>query len=255
MIINSISDFRRAMRLPRYGMGGYENYFITTDGAALCMKCAKEERFNILWSLAHDVNDGWRVVAITSSADSEDYQACDHCSHVINEGPEQPDPDDYDDESSDHDYEFDVVVDNDVWDRRCNHCGSQIGDPEVEDPGCLGNIEREIIPFLREVAEKRHFHIENDKGERVFPAIPLWDLIDIREDAQCIHGHPLKGVLAEKLVAFHWKGPISESKVARDALVTARRLLKWERAKQKHLEHFSNCDEKEITSLLGRRPE
>lgn len=83
MLINSISDFRRAVRNGPYAWpGGYPLFFICDDGGALCCKCVKTERRNILESIASDSRDGWRVTAI--DINYEDSQLfCDHCSDVI----------------------------------------------------------------------------------------------------------------------------------------------------------------------------
>ncbi len=83
MPINSISDFRRAMRNGPYAWPGcYPCYFITSDGAALSFEAAKKERRNILESIAHRLDDGWRVVAV--EINWEDGQlTCDHTGERI----------------------------------------------------------------------------------------------------------------------------------------------------------------------------
>jgi len=46
-LINTIGDFRAAVRNGAYAWpGGYPLFFICSDGAALCHKCAKAERRN-----------------------------------------------------------------------------------------------------------------------------------------------------------------------------------------------------------------
>jgi len=75
--------------------GGYNLFFTTTDGGTLCVKCAKEERTNIMRSMAHEVDDGWRVNGLDSCTDydpmpepDDDWDAapiiCDHCGKVLN---------------------------------------------------------------------------------------------------------------------------------------------------------------------------
>jgi hypothetical protein len=83
MQIDSISDFRAAMRKGAYSWpGGYPLYFVTSDGAALSFEAAKAERKNILDSIAHRLSDGWRVVAIEVNwEDAELY--CDHTGQRI----------------------------------------------------------------------------------------------------------------------------------------------------------------------------
>ena len=65
MAIETIHDFRRAIRNGAYAWpGGYPLYFIASDGEAISFKAAKAERRNILWSIANNCDDGWRVVAV-----------------------------------------------------------------------------------------------------------------------------------------------------------------------------------------------
>jgi len=65
MNINSISDFRKAIRNGEYAWpGGYPCYFITSDGAALSFDAVRRELRSILESIASNANDGWRIVAL-----------------------------------------------------------------------------------------------------------------------------------------------------------------------------------------------
>ena len=65
MPINSISDFRRAMRNGPYAWpGGYPCYFLTSDGEALSFDAARQERRNILEAIRDHDNSGWRVVGM-----------------------------------------------------------------------------------------------------------------------------------------------------------------------------------------------
>ena len=83
MQINSISEFRKAMRHGPYAWpGGYPCYFITSDGAALSFDAAKQEKRNILDSIANGHNDGWRIVGMDINwEDSSLY--CDHTGKPI----------------------------------------------------------------------------------------------------------------------------------------------------------------------------
>lgn len=77
MTINSISDFRKAMRHGPYAWpGGYPCYFITSDGEALSFKAAREECRLILSSLHCGTNDGWRVVAMDINWEDKDLFCC-----------------------------------------------------------------------------------------------------------------------------------------------------------------------------------
>jgi hypothetical protein len=83
MQINTVSDFRKAVRQGPYAWpGGYPLFFLCRDGAALSFKAAKQERRNILESIANRSNDGWRVVALDVNwEDSSLY--CDHTGEPI----------------------------------------------------------------------------------------------------------------------------------------------------------------------------
>ncbi|WP_156433903.1 hypothetical protein [Bradyrhizobium retamae] len=78
MQINSIADFRAAVRNGPYAWpGGYPLYFVTSDGAALSFEAAKQERRNILESIRDKSNDGWRVVAVAINYEDSSL-FCDH---------------------------------------------------------------------------------------------------------------------------------------------------------------------------------
>jgi hypothetical protein len=65
MYINSISDFRRAIRNGPYAWpGGYPCYFITSDGAALSWHAVRSNRRAILEAIAGNLRDGWRVTGM-----------------------------------------------------------------------------------------------------------------------------------------------------------------------------------------------
>ncbi len=84
MDINSISDFRKAMRNGPYAWpGGYPLYFITSDGAALSFKSAKAERRQILHAIAYPERaDQWRVIATDINWEDPDLH-CDHSGERI----------------------------------------------------------------------------------------------------------------------------------------------------------------------------
>jgi hypothetical protein len=83
MQINTVHDFRRAIRNGAYAWpGGYPLYFITSDGTALSFDAAKTERRNILQSIAHRSNDGWRVIGADVNWEDQDL-TCDHTGERI----------------------------------------------------------------------------------------------------------------------------------------------------------------------------
>ena len=85
--INSVADMKATLRAGSYTFpGGYELFFITSDGAALCFDCARENFAMIADSIRNDICDGWKVIA----CDVEEYHDewplyCDHCSRQIND--------------------------------------------------------------------------------------------------------------------------------------------------------------------------
>ena len=83
MQINTVHDFRRAIRNGAYAWpGGYPLYFITSDGAALSFEAAKTERRNILQSIAHRTNDGWRVIGADVNWEDQEL-TCEHTGERI----------------------------------------------------------------------------------------------------------------------------------------------------------------------------
>jgi hypothetical protein len=91
MHINTISDFRAAIRNGKYAWpGGYPLYFVTSDGAALSFEAAKAERRNILEALRdNDRRSGWHVCAVDINyEDGELY--CDHTGERIESAYAEP---------------------------------------------------------------------------------------------------------------------------------------------------------------------
>ena len=63
--------------------GGYEVFFITSDGCVICHGCAIAEYSNVVDSIRRDISDGWRIVAAECSANIDGEMYCDHCNGVI----------------------------------------------------------------------------------------------------------------------------------------------------------------------------
>lgn len=83
MLINSISDFRKAIRSGPYAWpGGYPLYFITSDGGALAFTTASTERRCILEALRDQDNSGWRVIGMDVNWEDEQL-TCDHTGERI----------------------------------------------------------------------------------------------------------------------------------------------------------------------------
>lgn len=79
----SIPDFRRDYRLGQYAWpGGYPRFFVMDDGEALSWAAAKENRSQILHSIAFGINDGWRVVGVDINWEDGDL-VCSHTNKRI----------------------------------------------------------------------------------------------------------------------------------------------------------------------------
>jgi len=79
-------DLRKAIRNKYAWPGGYEIFGICNDGAILCCDCMKKEYFQIAYSRKYSINDGWRVIAVDSAANYDDYIFCEHCNYIIVDG-------------------------------------------------------------------------------------------------------------------------------------------------------------------------
>jgi len=66
MIIQTVSEFRAAMRQGPYAWpGGYPLFFITEDGDALSFEAVRAERRQVLEAVAgRDNSGGWRVIGL-----------------------------------------------------------------------------------------------------------------------------------------------------------------------------------------------
>ena len=84
MDINTVNEFRKAVRLGKWAWpGGYPTYFVCDDGTALCHDCAKTERRLILDAISHpEYWSGWEVVALDINWEDPDLY-CNNCSARI----------------------------------------------------------------------------------------------------------------------------------------------------------------------------
>lgn len=75
--------------------GGYDLYFICSDGGVLCHPCTTKNIRNIIYSMISRLRDGWWVVHQACTNEFDDYQLiCDNCNKVIFENPEMEPTDD-----------------------------------------------------------------------------------------------------------------------------------------------------------------
>lgn len=79
MNINSICDFRKAMRQGNYAWpGGYPLYFVMSDGESLSIKSARENIKEILIALRdNDGRSGWKPAALEINCEDTSL----YCSH------------------------------------------------------------------------------------------------------------------------------------------------------------------------------
>lgn len=80
--IKTPSDFGKSLKHPYAWPGGYPTYYVTSDGAALCVECARKEGSRITASIRDHCNDGWQVCH--HDVNWEDCSLlCDHCGEQI----------------------------------------------------------------------------------------------------------------------------------------------------------------------------
>jgi hypothetical protein len=81
-MIQTPSQFGRALSNPYAWPGFYPTYFVTSDGAALCHRCAKDNGKAICDAIRDGLRDGWKVEA--QDINYEDPALyCDHCGERI----------------------------------------------------------------------------------------------------------------------------------------------------------------------------
>lgn len=79
MNIKTTKDLKTALRNGRFAWpGGYPLYFITSDGAALSFDAVLSEYRQVINSIRHRMNDGWRIVACEINWED----SCLYCDHT-----------------------------------------------------------------------------------------------------------------------------------------------------------------------------
>lgn len=78
--INTVFDFNKALAAGPYAWpGGYEHYFICSDGGAVCWEAVIENQHEIRDAvIGKDDTGGWRVVAM----DVNWEDPCLYCDHT-----------------------------------------------------------------------------------------------------------------------------------------------------------------------------
>lgn len=77
-------DLRACLRAGDFAWpGGYAIVYITSDGGALSAATVRDEYETILTSIRLGIDDGWRVVALTTTADCDEEVIDDHTGAAI----------------------------------------------------------------------------------------------------------------------------------------------------------------------------
>ena len=84
MIIQTVSEFRAAMRQGPYAWpGGYPLFFVTEDGEAMSFAAVRAERRLVLEAVAgRDNGGGWRVIGLEVNWEDE-LLTCAHTGKAI----------------------------------------------------------------------------------------------------------------------------------------------------------------------------
>jgi hypothetical protein len=73
-------DLRELTTHPYAWPGGYARYAICDDGDALCVKCVEENHEEVH---TDEPNDGWRIVALDHTGNTDEPPTCAHCNKEI----------------------------------------------------------------------------------------------------------------------------------------------------------------------------
>lgn len=81
--IGSVADFKAALRAGPYTFpGGYAVAFLAIDGGLICHDCARENAFQVMWSLRDDIRDGWHLCG-QAVVEETHGDTCAHCGRDI----------------------------------------------------------------------------------------------------------------------------------------------------------------------------
>lgn len=88
-IIGTGAELRASLRAgPVAWPGCYPVAYLTADGGTVCPDCVRAELAQCVYSLRHDIRDGWRVAGLVSQAATDNACTCDHCGREIWPGAE-----------------------------------------------------------------------------------------------------------------------------------------------------------------------
>jgi hypothetical protein len=82
--IDSINKLKSCLRAGEYTFpGGYRLFFITNDGACLSFSAVLDNLQEIYYSMMNDINDGWKIIGLSSVAECDEEVYCDHSNELL----------------------------------------------------------------------------------------------------------------------------------------------------------------------------
>lgn len=82
--IDSINKLKSCLRAGEYTFPGmYRLFFITNDGACLSFSAVLDNLQSIYYSMMNDINDGWKIIGLSSVEECEEEVYCDHTNEKL----------------------------------------------------------------------------------------------------------------------------------------------------------------------------
>jgi len=82
--IDSINKLKSCLRAGEYtSVGMYRLFFITNDGACLSFSSVLDNLQSIYYSMMNDMNDGWKIIGLSSVEECDDEVYCDHSNELL----------------------------------------------------------------------------------------------------------------------------------------------------------------------------
>ena len=82
--IDSINKLKSCLRAGEYtSVGMYRLFFITDDGACLSFSSVLDNLESIYYSMMNNINDGWRIVGLSSVEECDEEIYCNHSNELL----------------------------------------------------------------------------------------------------------------------------------------------------------------------------
>jgi len=82
--IDSINKLKSCLRAGEYtSVGMYRLFFVTSDGADLSFSSVLDNLQSIYYSMMNDINDGWKIIGLSSVAECDNEVYCDHSNELL----------------------------------------------------------------------------------------------------------------------------------------------------------------------------